>query len=321
MNGSGIRMGYLLLAGMISGLHLGQVQAATVAVQEVAGTLASSVVENGVTVDVKNLERQLSQQQNTVYGEQQLTTLRPVCNTCTVTWTSTAKELTGVNTMVLGSKPYLFASGIQGVALSVRPTDNGELWVGLMNSSQVTEGDVAGNITLPGLSRLEKGPDGITHNYPVILTGKIIAPSCEMTPQKLDFSLPQVMTSALLQNVKQPGEPLEAISVIQSLSLFCATTVDLTMTFQGEYPAGFPGVLKAKLKDDRSADSGVGFIVNMTDKETATRWDNYTTRVSVTPASGTVSVSVPFKVMYTRTSGKIIPGEVDATGIIQVSFP
>ncbi|EAS6351334.1 fimbrial protein [Salmonella enterica] len=317
MNGSGIRMGYLLLAGMISGLYLGQVQAASVAAQEVAGTLASSVVENGVTVDVKNLERQLSQQQNTVYGEQQLTTLRPVCNTCTVTWTSTAKELTGVNTMVLGSKPYLFASGIQGVALSVRPTDNGELWVGLMNSSQVTEGDVAGNITLPGLSRLEKGPDGITHNYPVILTGKIIAPACEMkSGQDLDFSLPQVTKSALM-SVK-PGEPLQAISASASLSLRCAMNAELTMKFQGTYPEGFPGVLKATSDSNLSADSGVGFIVKATDNGTAAIWDNVTA-LTVPVAPG--QVSVPFTAMYTRTGGDIIPGEVRALGTIYVTLP
>ncbi|EAM8211210.1 fimbrial protein [Salmonella enterica] len=313
MNGSGIRMGYLLLAGMISGLHLGQVQAAT----DITGMIKTGAT---VRVELGDLERKLSVPEGTVYGGKQLQ-LSPVCPTCTVKWTSSGKELTGADTTTLGSKPYLFASGIQGVALSVTPTEDGHLNVGLMNSQQVKEGPVAGTIALPGLSRQETDPtNDITVSYPVELGGHLIAPACEMdSGQDLDFSLSPVTKSALLS--VNPGEPLQTVSASASLSLFCATTVDLTMTFQGEYPAGFPGVLKAKLKDDRSADSGVGFIVNMTDKETATRWDNYTTRVSVTPASGTVSVSVPFKVMYTRTSDKIIPGEVDATGIIQVFFP
>ncbi|EGN2451063.1 fimbrial protein [Salmonella enterica] len=313
-------MGYLLLAGMISGLYLGQAQAATGAAQAVAGTLANvnTVMHGGVTVDVKNLERQLSQQQNTVYGEQQLTTkFSPVCNTCTVTWTSTTKELTGVNATVLGSKPYLFASGIKGVALSVRPTDNGELWVGLMNSSQLTEGPVAGNMTLPGLFRLEKGSDGITHQYPVTLTGNIIAPSCEMgSGQKMTIGLDDVTTGAL-QNVNL-GEPLKAISGSTSFSLHCVANANLTMTFKGEHPDGLPWVLKATSDSNTSADSGVGFIVKATGNEKAAIWDDFTELI-VPVVTG--QRALQFTAMYTRTGEEIIPGDVKATGMIIVNFP
>lgn len=322
MNGSGIRMGYLLLAGMISGLYLGQAQAATGAAQAVAGTLGTpgSVIHDGVTVEMKNLERQLSQQQNTVYGEQQLTTkFSPVCNTCTVTWTSTTKELTGVNATVLGSKPYLFASGIKGVALSVRPTDNGELWVGLMNSSQLTEGPVAGNMTLPGLFRLEKGSDGITHQYPVILTGNIIAPSCEMGSGQVETITIGDVLQRDLQNVGK-GEPLTIISGSTSFSLHCVANANLTLTFKGGHPDGLPWVLKATSDSNTntSADSGVGFIVKATGNEKAAIWDDFTELiVPVVPGQR----ALQFTAMYTRTSDNIILGPVSATGMIIVNIP
>ncbi|EAO9251058.1 fimbrial protein [Salmonella enterica] len=310
MNGSGIRMGYLLLAGMISGLHLGQVQAAT----DITGMIKTGAT---VRVELGDLERKLSVPEGTVYGGKQLQ-LSPVCPTCTVKWTSSGKELTGADTTTLGSKPYLFASGIQGVALSVTPTEDGHLNVGLMNSQQVKEGPVAGTIALPGLSRQETDPtNDITVSYPVELGGHLIAPACEMdSGQDLDFSLPQVTKSALM-SVK-PGEPLQAISASASLSLRCAMNAELTMKFQGTYPEGFPGVLKATSDSNLSADSGVGFIVKATDNGTAAIWDNVTA-LTVPVAPG--QVSVPFTAMYTRTGGDIIPGEVRALGTIYVTLP
>ncbi|EAA8668144.1 fimbrial protein [Salmonella enterica] len=314
MNGSGIRMGYLLLAGMISGLYLGLVQAAT----DITGMITPGTP---VRVAVENLERQLSEPEGKVYGEKMLT-LPPACagmssQICTVTWTSTATELTGADTSTLGSQAYLFASGIQGVALSVTPTEDGNLKVGLMNSSQVKEGPVAGTIALPGLFRQEKNSTNDITVYPVELGGYLIAPACEMkSGQDLDFSLPQVTKSALM-SVK-PGEPLQAISASASLSLRCAMNAELTMKFQGTYPEGFPGVLKATSDSNLSADSGVGFIVKATDNGTAAIWDNVTA-LTVPVAPG--QVSVPFTAMYTRTGGDIIPGEVRALGTIYVTLP
>ncbi|EBO0776770.1 fimbrial protein [Salmonella enterica] len=312
MSGSVIRMGYLLLAGMVSILYIGQVQA------EPENT---GMIKTGATVRVElgDLERQLSVPEGTVYGGKQLQ-LSPTCPACTVKWTSSAKELTGADTTTLGSKPYLFASGIQGVALSVTPTEDGHLNVGLMNSQQVKEGPVAGTIALPGLSRQETDPtNDITVSYPVELGGHLIAPACEMdSGQDLDFSLSPVTKSALLS--VSPGEPLQTVSASASLSLRCAMNVDLTMKFQGTHPEGFQGVLQAISDSNQSADSGVGFIVKATESGKAATWDNTTAlSVHVIPQSG--NVSVPFTAMYTRTGGDIIPGKVNAVGTISVTLP
>lgn len=319
MNGSGIRMGYLLVAGMFSGLYIGQV---------LADPENTGMIKTGktLTVEVGALERQLSIPEGEVYGEKTLQ-LPPACEgmsgqDCMVKWTSTAKELTGADTTTLGSKSYLFASGIQGVALSVTP-EGGNLKVGLMNSRQVKEGPAAGTIALPGLSRLEKDQaNDVTVSSPVELGGHLVAPACEMdSGQSLDFSLPQITKSRIMG--LNTGVPVESARASDFLSLRCAMEVDLNITFQGEYLEGYPSVLKAISESNPSADSGVGFMVGLGEEfnfGNAVKWNNTPGfSVHVTPQSG--KVSVPFTATYTHTGGEVIPGKVNAVGTIYVTLP
>ncbi|HAM4813685.1 TPA: hypothetical protein IBX06_004641 [Escherichia coli] len=221
---------------------------------------------------------------------------------------------------------YIFASGISGIAVLVKPEENQNanqqrLDVGLV---KIAGGHGGGELSNSPL--IERHIDQLDENGEIInriierinIVGKVNRSGCIMPQgQNIDMKLPPVPLSQL-RNLSV-GQILTGVSDTSFLSFQCEAglsgSLDLYFNSLETTPLSEVDILQGYTLSGKR--SGIGFIVNAGEKKIS--WDGKSP-LRFFLNGDTKNFIIPFKAYYTRISNDIIPGDVYARGLVTVVY-
>ncbi|ENR9640721.1 fimbrial protein [Salmonella enterica] len=242
------------------------------------------------------------------------------CKQVRISWTPLVPVLNTINI----NDGFLFSSGVDGVAVLLKPIDSKtevqQLEVSLMKTKDVADSGVLKSTPLLKRTTEQINESGVVINRTsedISISGTINRSGCIIPQgQSLNMTLPPISAS-LLKNTMQ-GSPITSISADAYLNIQCEPTTGgaLDLLFTASDTLHIQSTVLVGLTDT-GKQSGVGFIVKTGDKEIA--WDGKTP-ITVLLSSNTASFTIPFKAYYTRATGDVNPGNISARGMMTVKY-
>ncbi|MFV8761822.1 fimbrial protein [Yersinia enterocolitica] len=219
---------------------------------------------------------------------------------------------------------YLFSSGVDGIAVLLKPnttnTEMQQLEISLIKTKDGADSGELSSIPLLRRTTEQINEDGLVINRiseDISVSGIVNRSGC-IIPQGQSLNMTLSPISASLLRNTMPGSLITSISTDSFLNVQCESNtsgaLDLLFTAY-DTPPTKSTVLFGLTETGKQ--SGVGFIVKAGDKEI--EWDGKTP-ITVPLSVDSTSFTIPFRAYYTRTTGGINPGNISARGMMTVKY-